>query len=393
MPTQSILQFAERGQYSQVRAFAGEVLYTEGMPALHMYVVKDGEIDLYLVRDEKRTVVETLRKGQCFGIEPHLATQSRLHNAAARTYCELFLIDTRTVSDSVEGCPDLAQSILTTLSERLSVAHKLIGTRVNYQPDLLIYAQLLYLLGMADLGKQATTPASRGSQPVAPGLAKPLLQDVMINARLMFGHSDKHIRGCLAKLLTLHIARVEDGGNGKQILFSPKDIVSQVRNIVSSDVDADKLTYEYISVDEFAAILDIDRKLILRKLAAGEFADDIFTFRRAEILRVLNEKGRNFFLERKIKKPAEFSDVTDLEFADQKSVFAVVSKVDTLDLAKVVSSMEEGAVKTKILSSLSARRREDLEADLRDMGQVDPIDAQRIGKEIIDEIKALMLKQ
>lgn len=392
MPTESILHFAERGQYSQVRAFAGEVLYTEGMPALNMYVVKDGEIDLYLVRDEKRTVVETLKKGQCFGIEPHLATQSRLHNAAARTYCELFLIDTRTVSDSVDGCPDLAHSMLTTLSERLSVAHKLIATRVNYQPDLLIYAQLLYLLGMADLGKQATAPAARGAQ-ATPGLAKPLLQDVMINARLMFGHSDKHIRGCLAKLLTLHIVRVEDGGNGKQILFSPKDVVSQVRNIVSSDVDGDKLTYEYISVDEFAAILDIDRKLILRKLAAGEFADDIFTFRRAEILRVLNEKGRRFFLERKIKAPADFSDVTDLEFADAKSVFTVVSKIDTLDLAKVISTLEEGAVKSKIMGSLSARRREELESDLKDMGPVDPMDAQRIGKGIVDEIKALMLKQ
>lgn len=392
MSKELILQFAERGQYSQVRAFAGEVLYTEGMPALHMYVVKDGEVDLYLLRDEKRTVVETLKKGQCFGIEPHMSAHVRLHNAAARTYCELYLIEVRAIIESVEVSPDLAKSMLTTLSERLSAAHRLIATRVNYQPDLLIYAQLLYLLGMADLGKQSTTPAVRGQAP-APGTARPLLQDLMVNARLMFGHSDKHIRGCVAKLLSLHIVRLEDSGNGKQLLFAPKDVVSQVRNVVNSDVDNDKLTYEYISVEEFAALLDIEPKLVLRKLASGEFAEDIFTFRRAEILRVLNEKGRRFFLERKIKPPSEFSDVTDLEFADQKSVFAVVAKVDTFDLAKVLSTLEEGAVKTKILASLSARRREEVESDLKGMGPVDPMEAQRIGKGIVDEIKALMMKQ
>ena len=175
-PKESALQFAERGQYSQVRAFAGEVLYTEGMPAAHMYVIKDGEIDLYLVRDEKRTVVETLKKGQCFGIEPHLANQARIHNAAARTYCELFLVDNKAVNAAINASPDLMQSMLATLSERLSTAHKLIATRVNYQPDLLIYAQLLYLLGAAELGRQTPAPRSNGAGQEAP-VARPLLQD------------------------------------------------------------------------------------------------------------------------------------------------------------------------------------------------------------------------
>ncbi|EHR73752.1 cyclic nucleotide-binding protein [Burkholderiales bacterium JOSHI_001] len=392
-PTASALQFAERGHFSQVRAFAGEVLYTQDMPAGHMYVIKDGEVDLYLVRDEKRTVVETLKKGQCFGLEPHLHQQVRLHNAAARTYCELFLVDNETVTDAMAASPDLVQSLLDTLSQRLSVAHQLIATRVNYQSDLLIYAQLLQLLGLADIGKPA--PSLRGG-PAAQSapLARPLLQDVYTNARLMFGHSDTHIRGCLGKLLALHLIRIEDErGAGKQVLFAPKDIVAQVRKAVSPDPDADKLSYEYVSVDEFAGLVEVDRAVLLRKLAAGEFADDVFTFRRAEILRLLNAKGKRFFADRKIKPPAEFSEVADLEFADAKTLFAVVSRVDTYDLAKVLAGLDDEAVRAKVLGALSRRRRDEVESDLKDMGPVDPLEAQQIGNALVAEVKALMLQQ
>lgn len=404
MPTTSALQFAEQGKFSQVRAFAGDVLYTEGMPAPHMYVVKEGEVDLYLVRDEKRTVIETLRKGQCFGIEPHQAASMRVHNAAARTYCELYLIDNGTVNKAIDASADLVRSALNTLSERLSVAHELIARRVNYQPELLMYAQLLQLAGLADLGRQAgsappgnrplaRTHGSRGSD-AAPQVAQPLLQDLITQARTLFGHSDRHIRGLLGKFVSLHLVRiVDDGASGKRVAFSPRDLVAQVRKIVDDDADIDRLVYEYLSLDEFAAMVDVDRAVLLKKLADGEFAEDIFTFRRSEIMRALDQKGRRYFAERKGKAPAEFADVSDIEFADPRSVFAVVSKMDTYDLAKVLHTLGDGDARRKILGALSSRRRADLEQDLKDLREVDPVEVQQLGSTLIGNVRATMLQQ
>ena len=404
MPTTSALQFAEQGKFSQVRAFAGDVLYTEGMPAPHMYVVKEGEVDLYLVRDEKRTVIETLRKGQCFGIEPHQAASTRVHNAAARTYCELYLIDNGTVNRAIDASADLVRSALNTLSERLSVAHELIARRVNYQPELLMYAQLLQLAGLADLGRQAgsappgnrplaRTHGSRGSD-AAPQVAQPLLQDLITQARTLFGHSDRHIRGLLGKFVSLHLVRiVDDGASGKRVAFSPRDLVAQVRKIVDDDADIDRLVYEYLSLDEFAAMVDVDRAVLLKKLADGEFAEDIFTFRRSEIMRALDQKGRRYFAERKGKAPAEFADVSDIEFADPRSVFAVVSKMDTYDLAKVLHTLGDGDARRKILGALSSRRRADLEQDLKDLREVDPVEVQQLGSTLIGNVRATMLQQ
>lgn len=388
MSRSTLLRFAEQGDFSQLRAFSGDLLYTEGMPATQMYVIKDGEVDLYLVRDEKRTVLETLRKGQCFGFEAHLKVQTRIHCAAAHSYCELLLIDNPTVMAAIADSPAWVGALLETHSARLAVAHELIAQRVNYQPDLLIYAKLLQLLGAADIGKPS---APRRHGPAAPQLARPLLQEVFNTARLLFGHSDTHIRQILGKFLSLHLVRIEDeSGNGKQVLFSPADIMEQARKLTQGKPGQEKASYQYISVDELAALVEVDRATLLKKLAGGEFADDVFTFRRAEVMQLLSDKGRRYFAERKIKPPAEFSEMADLEFADSKSIFAAVSKVDSFDLAKLLSTLEDGAARSKVLNSLSKRRREEVESDLAGLAAVDPADVHQIGQAIVEDVKLLM---
>lgn len=389
MQNLTALEYAERGHFTWMRAFAGDVLYTEGMPGSHMYVIKEGEVDIYMVREEKRVVVERLGKGQCFGMTPHLPKSTRINNAAARSYCELYLIDNATVEAQLEATSELGHSLLQTLSERLSVAHELVATRVNYQPDLLVYAQLLQLLAMAEIGK--STALARHLAPGAqPPSARVLLQDVVNAARLMFGHSDKHISGVLAKLVNLHLVHIEDDGSGKRVQCVPRDLLSQARKVATSGVDQDKSSYEYLSVDEFAGLVEVDRQVLLRKLAGGDFADDVFTFRRAEIIRLLNDKGKRFFAERKVKAPADFSEVADLEFADQKSIFSAVAKVDTYDLAKVLSTVDSAVVKQKLLAALSRSRREEVEGDLADMGPVDPVEVQQLGNGLVREVRELM---
>lgn len=79
-----------------------------------------------------------------------------------------------------------------------------------------------------------------------------------------------------------------------------------------------------------------------------------------------------------------------LEFADQKSIFSAVAKVDTYDLAKVIASLDSEALKQKFLAALSRSRREEVESDLKDMPAVDPIEVQQIGNSIVNTVKELM---
>ena len=380
--------------FTQQRVYAGDVLYTENMPAHHMYVVKEGIVDIYMIREEKRVVVESLGAGQCFGMAPHVGKGAkRVNNAAARTYCELYLVSNDVLDADMQKAPTLTTSLLKALSDRLSTAHEIIATRVNYQPEVMVYAQLLHLLGVADVGRAVINQAKAGGGGQQQVIASPLLSEVFLQARALLGHSDQHIRTCLSKLINLHLIRVEDEkGNGKRVFFSPVDIVAQARKITNNQEEPKKVDYEYISVDEFATMVELDRSLLLRKLASSEFADDIFTFRKSEVLRLLNDKGKKFFAERKIKTPDEFTDVLDLEFADQKSIFTMVAQHDTLDIAKVLKLVDSDVVKQKLLGALSRTKREEVEQDMDSIPQVDPIEAQQIGSRMVGTVKKIMLK-
>lgn len=376
------------GDFTRARFYAGETIYTDGMSGNHFYLIKEGEVDIFLVREERKVTVETLGPGQCFGISLSDATARRNQNAAARTYCEVYVISADVLARDLAATPSLAQNLFASLLQRLAAAHEVVAARVNFLPDVLLYAHLLQLLGRTDADRGRSAAARIGDQPKQASVP---LSDVVASARALFGHSDLHIKKVLSRLITMHLVRLSDESpGGKQIVFSPRDVVMLAKRAVEGHADGGKQDFQYLNVEEFADLVDVDRNTLLKKLARSEFADDIFAFRKSEIMRLLDTKGRKFFAERKIKSPAEFSDIEDLEFADQKSLFAALATVDPFDLAKALGGVESGSVKEKLLGSLSRSRREEVEHELSTLGSPDPVEAQRIRDRIIADVKERM---
>jgi CRP-like cAMP-binding protein len=375
--------------FSQARAYTGDVLFTEKMSGTQMYIIKEGQVDLFLLREERRVVVESLTKGQCFGMNSSLLNNGRAANAMAATYTEFYIVDGTALEGYLGDTPKPIRAMLTTLASRIATLSEIIGTRVNYQPEMLAYAQLLQIMGMAELGVRKTDARNASEKQV---IASVLLGDFFARVRTILGHSDLHFRHTLGKLLRQHLIRVEDEtGNGKRIIFSTKDIVLQARKLSINDKDKKKMDYEYVTIAEFAEIVDVDSGTLLTKLARNEFSEDIFTFRKSEVVRLLDTKGKKFFSERKIKTPDEFMDIEDIEFADQITIIEVLAPIDTYDLAKLIFSMEPGKAREKMINSLPRAKRQEVDSDLASMGTVDSIETTQIGQRIIKRVKEMML--
>lgn len=389
MATSPSLPLDRFAHFSQTRFYAGETIFTEGMSGNHFYLIKDGEVDLYLVREEKKVIVETLRAGQCFGIAIEEAGGKWTQNAAARSYCELYVVPASMLQQDLAAATPLVQNLFSALLQRLSSAQELIATRVNFQPEILLYANLLQLLGRTEADKKGAS-----SQNTPPKQAAVALAELATYARALLGHSDLHIKKVLGRMLALHLVRISDeGSSGKQIVFSAKDIVQLARRTVENNADLGKEEFQYLNVTEFASLVDFDRNTILKKLSRSEFSDDLFAFRKSEIIRLLDTKGRKFFVDRKLKTPQEFSDIEDLEFADQKSLFASLAKFDPFDLAKALSDLGESPVRERVLASLSRARRDEVEHELSTPGQYDPIEVQRIRDKVVADVKETMLNK
>ncbi len=377
-------------KHTLFRAYSGDVLYTEGMPISHAYVIKEGEVDLYMVREEKKVIVETLTAGHCFGFAPKLVSKGcRTDNARARTYCEFYIVDSDVLDGLLKKTPWLVENMLRTFCMQNVRSNEVIATRVNFQSDMVVFAQLLNLVGLASLGGQK--PAAKGAS--TPAQARPSIATVFGHARLLLGHSDVHIRDMLAKFLTQHLVQIEEDKFGsKCLIYSPTEIVARTRKLGESDHISDRLEYEYIGVDEFAAIVEMDRNSVLQTLARDELTEDLFTFRKSEVVRLLDEKGKKFFHERKKKTAEEFSDITDIIFADATSIQATLAQTDLAELAKVLSLIEEEEIKKIILGSLPRTRRNELEMEAEGL-EVDPVEAALIGVKIINGVRDHMLSR
>lgn len=368
------------------RAYAGDTLFTEGMPGSHMYVIKEGEVDLYLVRDEKRVVIATLGKNQCFGMPSKIAPGKRTECAAAKTYCELYLVSNESFNAQVQGMPKLVAGMLNTQADIIARSSEVIASRINYRSDIVIYAQLLHLMGQGALGGKSDGRSPQPLQATVP------LRSVFSSARILLGHSDTHIRNVVGKLVMLHLIQLDEAKDGsKCLVFSPADIVTKAAKIGAADKDLGKLEFEYLNLDEFAAMVEVDRSALLQKLARSELTEDLFTFRRSAVVGLLNEKGKKFFVERRVKSPEEFVDILDIEFADQRTAFEVLGRVDIFDLAKVMCSIESEEVKNKIMASLSQQKQLQLASDMEGLSNIDPVEVMQLGKSIINAIKEKML--
>lgn len=387
MDTTESFPLEEEWRFPKRRAYAGDVLYTEGMAGDHLYIIKEGEVDLSLVREEKQVVVTTLGRGEAFGMMPQLLNGKRTTKAVARSYCELYVVDASVFLEMLGETPKLVRKVLGNLAKRCVEANEVIATRVNYQPDLMVYANLLQLLGAAGGQK-----AGKGSCPT-PNLAGTSLSEVLHAGRALLGHSEPHIRQMLNKFVTLHLVRIEDEkGEGKRVVFDAANIVTQTRQMAKNHKDEGKLDYEYISAGEFADLVEVERAKLLKKLAQGDFTDELFLFRKSEVMRLLDERGRKYFVSRQIKKPQDFSDINDLEFADQKSIYEVLTKFDVYDLSKVLKLVEEAEVREKILASMPRSKREDLEDEFASLESYDAIEAGRLAQQVVDRVKERMLK-
>lgn len=94
---------------------AGTTIFKEGDPRKYMYVVVEGEVDLYV----NHVLVETVEAGGIFGEMALIEQDVRVASAVARTDCKLAFIDENRFSFMIERTPFFALKVMRILVKRL----------------------------------------------------------------------------------------------------------------------------------------------------------------------------------------------------------------------------------------------------------------------------------
>ena len=104
-----------------------EIIFREGEPGRHMYVILDGNVEIRKRTGEKTTrTMITLKTGDIFGEMAVVEGKGRSATAIAATDCRLLRLDEEAFYDLVQKNPDFAVKMIKTLSSRLRSADNLI---------------------------------------------------------------------------------------------------------------------------------------------------------------------------------------------------------------------------------------------------------------------------
>ncbi len=130
-----------------------EIIFREGDPGKHMYVILDGGVEIRKRTGEKssRTMI-TLKKGDIFGEMAVVEGKPRSATAIAATDCRLLRLDEEAFYDLVLKNPDFAVKMIKTLSSRLRSADTLIEEVMGSDVDKQVFLGIgEYIKSQGDL--------------------------------------------------------------------------------------------------------------------------------------------------------------------------------------------------------------------------------------------------
>jgi CRP-like cAMP-binding protein len=111
-------------EHFTVRYGAGEVVYREGDPGTTMFVVQNGDVQLFTEVEGEERELSTLSKGDFFGEMSILESLPRTTSARAISGAELLEINGSTFDKMIKGNIEIAVRLLRKLSLRLREAER-----------------------------------------------------------------------------------------------------------------------------------------------------------------------------------------------------------------------------------------------------------------------------
>ncbi len=131
------------------RFAAGKVLFTEGEPGNHFYMIRKGQVELYHESPEGEiNPFAVLGEGDIFGEMAIVGNQPRAASARCQTDCELAVADDDNLDALIESNPDFTLRLIRNLANRMKSSEQRMGNTIAYLKDEAADREKLFFAGL-----------------------------------------------------------------------------------------------------------------------------------------------------------------------------------------------------------------------------------------------------
>jgi CRP-like cAMP-binding protein len=97
----------------------GEMIVTQGESGECMYVIQEGEVEVFMHRDGRDIPIAVRRSGEFFGEMAIFEREKRSASVRARGPARVLTVDRKQLLSRIQDDPSLAYRLIQTLSSRL----------------------------------------------------------------------------------------------------------------------------------------------------------------------------------------------------------------------------------------------------------------------------------
>ncbi len=185
---------------------AGTVLFEEGQPGDHMYVVTSGQVEIRRKVGETERLLAVLMPGDFFGEMAILTGRPRSATAVVRSPARLIVIEGKTFEAMLRARPEIALRIIKSLATRLESANQHVELLLLPTPNHRVVQCLRHMaeeqmqLGGVQLGPGTAILVPKRPEDIAARVGLPVHEvidviDQLRDARLVLLAEDAAIQG------------------------------------------------------------------------------------------------------------------------------------------------------------------------------------------------------
>ena len=287
------------------QVYKGETIFKQGASADHMFIIKEGKVDIHLSRDDKTIHLSTLERGAFFGEMALISDSPRSATATALEYTELYVIDSQAIDTILDKTNPIIRHMLKTMVTLVKAQNIGAARSASETPKLVAYAHLIEMVAAEGGGATDSSTAGaaaaggaagEGSGGAASGQESRVTEKRIVDrAGVFFGDSRAVCQATLRFMDSLNLLRLD----GAHVRTNARTLVERTQKLppsVTRGLD-DLLTseQELMELAEVEQVMKVDRQELLQNLSLLEGIEDLVAFRRAAVMRTMQEKGRAFF--------------------------------------------------------------------------------------------------
>ena len=350
----------------------GETIFREGSTSHLAYFIKSGQVELSMVRDGQKIVLERAELGRCFGEMASILGDPRSATAVASEYTEAYLVDKQALGKLLQQANPLLRTIIITAVERIKKMNETVASLATASSVLIAFSAILELLARS-LGEGGGRPRGSGTPSSSNNrLTYKQCIDTLITCSTL---PLFRVKLLFRRMADLNLVTIDGAGEQATVRFDPAKVVGDAQNLTRNmgpmiQEGLQKTDTELIELNEVKSWLGVEEKSVFQKLAAEDVPPDLLLFRRTELEKLLQDRGSAYFSEPTSKTIDEISGLGDVRFVDKETLAQVLGNLEPYDLALLLKK-QEPAVNEYILSVFSERMRGIISDTMKSIVQVD----------------------